>query len=109
MGENIEDAPYYLIVSTLDYADLQKALLQTGTDLNNNPFGATVVMSGRLAKGEAYLVQEGAIKEFVQKDTDVEVSRNAGKKQDEIYTDKIHAVYIQDQSKIVKFVIGAGE
>ena len=54
------------------------------------------------------MIQEGAIKEVIQKDTDVEISRNAGKKQDEIYTDKIHAVYIQDQAKIVRLAIVAG-
>lgn len=105
MGEGIEDAPYSLVVSIADYAELQKELKGTGTDLNNNPFGATVVMSSRLETGEAYLVQQGAIKELIQKDVDVEVSRNAGKKQDEIYTDLIHAVYVQDQSKLVKIAV----
>ena len=107
MGEGIEDAPYFLAVHPSVYAGLQKEM---GADfnLNNNPFGATIVMSSRLDNDEAYLIQEGALKEIIQKDTDVEVARNASKKQDEIYTDKIHAVYIQDQAKLVKIVV-AGE
>lgn len=105
MGENIEDAPYFLVVAVADYAKLQKELKGTGTDLNNNPFGATVIMSSRLEAGEAYLVQEGALKELVQKDTDVETERKAGEKSTYVYTDKIHGVYIQDQSKIVKISV----
>lgn len=104
MGEGIEDAPYFLVVNPANYANLQKELGQNFT-LNNNPFGANFVMSTRIANGEAYLIQEGAIKEVRQKDLDVEVSRNAGKKQDEVYTDMIHAVYIQDQSKIVRIAV----
>ena len=104
MGEGIEDAPYFLVVTPATYAELQKELGQKFV-LNNNPFGANFVMSTRIADGEAYLVQEGAIKEVRQKDLDIEVSRNAGKKQDEVYTDVIHAVYIQDQSKIVKISV----
>lgn len=109
MGEGIEDAPYFLVVTPKTYGELQK---EVGTDftLNNNPFGATIVLSSRIGDAEAFLIQEGAIKEVVQKGVDVEVSRNAGKKQDEIYTDMIHAVYIQDQSKLVKIAVaGAGE
>lgn len=108
MGEGIEDAPYFLVVTPATYAELQKELGQNFV-LNNNPFGAEFVMSTRIEEGVAYLVQEGAIKEVVQKGTDVEVERNAGKKQDEIYTDRIHAVYIQDESKLVRIsVAGAG-
>lgn len=101
MGEGIENAPYYLVVTPADYATLQKAV-GFEFNLNNNPFGATIVMSSRITTGTAFLIQKGAVKEIVQTDTDVEVARNAGKKQDEIYADRIHAVYIQDQSKIVK-------
>jgi len=109
MGEGIEDAPYFLAVNPVDYASLQKELKASdNTALNNAVFGATFVLSTKVDEGEAYLIQEGAIKEVIQKDTDVEISRNAGKKQDEIYTDKIHAVYIQDQAKIVRLAIVAG-
>lgn len=104
MGEGIEDAPYYLVVTPATYAELQKELGQNFV-LNNNPFGATFVMSTRIEDGVAYLIQEGAVKEVRQKALDIEVSRNAGKKQDEVYTDMIHAVYIQDQSKIVKITV----
>lgn len=101
MGEGIEDAPYFLVLTPKAYSELQKEVGQN-FDLNNNPFGAQIVLSTRIADNEAFLVQEGAIKEVRQKALDVEVSRNAGKKQDEIYTDMIHAVYIQDQAKLVK-------
>ena len=100
MGEGIEDAPYFLVLTPAAYGELQKEV-GMNFDLNNNPFGAEIILSTRIEDGEAYLIQEGAIKELVQKNVDVEVARNAGKKQDEIYTDLIHAVYIQDQSKIV--------
>lgn len=101
MGEGIEDAPYFLVVTPATYGELQKEV-GMNFDLNNNPFGAQIVLSTRIGDTEAYLVQKGAIKEVIQKSVDVEVSRNAGKKQDEIFTDMIHAVYIQDQSKLVK-------
>lgn len=107
MGEGIEDAPYFLVVTPKAYGELQK---EVGRDfsLNNNPFGATIVLSSRIENGEAYLIQEGAVKEIIQKGVDVEVSRNASHKRDEIYTDMIHAVYIQDQAKVVKIAV-AGE
>lgn len=107
MGEGIEDAPYFLVLTPKAYGALQKEV-GVNFDLNNNPFGAEIVLSTRIEETEAYLIQEGAIKEIVQKSVDVEVDRNAGKKQDEIYTDMIYAVYIQDQSKIVKITSGAG-
>lgn len=107
MGEGIEDAPYFLVVTPKTYGELQKELGKDFT-LNNNPFGAEFVMSTRIDDGVAYLVQEGAIKEVVQKDTEVEVTRNASHKRDEIYTDRIHGVYIQDESKLVKISVTGG-
>lgn len=105
MGEGIEDAPYFLVVTPSAYGELQK---EVGKDfsLNNNPFGATIVLSTRISESNAYLIQEGAVKEVLQKGVDVEVTRNASHKRDEIYTDQIHAVYIQDQAKVVKIVVG---
>lgn len=103
MGEGIEEAPYFLVMTPKNYAELQKA--GNKFELDNNPYGATIVLSTRISHDEAYLIQEKALKEIVQKDTDVEVSRNASKKRDEIYTDKIHAVYIQDQAKVVKIEV----
>lgn len=103
MGEGIEDAPYFLVVRPEDFANIQLELKASdNTALNSAVYGATLVMSTRIEAKTAYLVQEGALKEIIQKDVDVEVARNAGKKQDEIYTDLIHAVYVQDQSKLVK-------
>lgn len=103
MGEGLEDAPYFLVVRPNDYATIQKELKTAdNTSVYGAVYGATLVVSSRIAEGTAYLVQEKAIKEVKQKDVDVEVSRNASKKQDEIYTDLIHAVFIQDQSKLVK-------
>lgn len=103
MGEGIEDAPYFLVLTPKAYGALQKEV-GLNFDLNNNPFGANIVLSTRIDDNEAYLIQKGAIKEVIQKSVDVEVERNAGKKQDEVYTDLIHAVYIQDHSKIVRIV-----
>lgn len=103
MGEGIEDAPYFLVVRPEDYATLQKELKASdNTSLQNAVYGANLVLSSRIAADTAFLIQEGAIKEVIQKSLDVEVERNAGKKQDEIYTDVIHAAFIQDQSKLVK-------
>lgn len=106
MGEGIEDAPYFLVLTPKAYGVLQKEI-GLDFDLNNNPFGAEIVLSTRIADDTAFLVQEGAIKEIVQKTVDVEVSRNASRKRDEIYTDLIHAVYVQDQSKLVKIKVVA--
>lgn len=108
MGEGIEDAPYFLVVRPEDYSEIQKELKASdNTALQGAVYGANMVLSTRIAEGSAFLVQEGAIKEVMQKSVDVEVSRNAGKKQDEIYTDMIHAVYIQDQAKLVKIAVPA--
>lgn len=103
MGENIEDAPYYVVVNPADFAGLQadiKAADKTG--LSGVVYGAGLVMSSRIPAGTAYLVQYGAIKEIVQKDVDVETERDASTKSTGFFTDKIHACYIADQSKLVK-------
>jgi len=102
MGEAIEDAPYYLIVNPADYAGLQADIKPTdNTELQGTVYGAGIIMSSRIPAGEAALVQTGAIKEIVQKDVDVEPERDASTKSTSIFTDKIHAVYIADASKLV--------
>lgn len=102
MGEGFEDAENFLLVAPADYGKLQKEIKASdNTAIQSAIYGVTLVMSTRIEEGTAVLVQYGAIKELVQKDTDVEPSRVAGEKATEIYTDKIHGVYIQDQAKLV--------
>ena len=102
LGEGLEDAPYYLVVNPADYAGLQADIKPTdNTELQGKIYGAGVIMSARIPVGEAALIQQGAIKEIVQKDVDVEPKRDASTKSTEIFTDKIHAVYIADASKLV--------
>ena len=102
MGEALEDAPYFLVVNPANFATLQSFIKPSdNTALNGTIYGAGVVMSTRIPAGEMALVQHGAIKEIVQKDVDVEPERKAGEKSTYIYTDKIHAVYLADASKLV--------
>lgn len=102
MAEGFEDADNYLVVAPADYSKLQKEIKASDNSvIQDSIFGVKLVMSTRIEAGNAVLIQEGAIKELVQKDTDVEPSRVAGEKSTEIFTDKIHGVYIQDQSKLV--------
>lgn len=102
LGEALEDAPYYLVVNPADYAGLQADIKPTdNTELQGKVYGAGVIMSARIPAGEAALIQQGAVKEIVQKDVDVEPKRDASTKSTEIFTDKIHAVYIADASKLV--------
>lgn len=102
LGENLEDAPYFLVTNPANFADLQAFIKPTdNTALNGTIYGAGIVMSSRIPAGEMALVQIGAIKEVIQKNVDVEPERKAGEKSTYIYTDKIHAVYIQDASKLI--------
>lgn len=109
MGEGVEDAPYFLLVNPADYSALSSIVKPSDkSELIGQVYGAGLVMSNRIEAGTAFLVQSGAIKEIVQKDTDVEAERKASNKSTEIYTDKIYAVYIQDQSKLVKITKKTG-
>lgn len=102
MGEAIEDAPYFVVVNPVDFGNLQRDLKSSdNTALQGLAYGAGIIMSSRVKAGNAILIQKGAIAEIVQKDVDVELQRDASTKSTEIYTDKIHAVYIKDQSKLV--------
>lgn len=101
MGEAIEDAEYFIVVNPADLPAIQRGLVPDARSLNGTVYGAKIEMSSRVEKGKPYLVQFGAIKEFVQKETDVEPSRDASKKATEIYTDKIYGAYIQDASRLV--------
>lgn len=102
LGESLEDAPYYLVVNPADFAGLQADIKPSdNTELQGKVYGAGVIMSARIPAGEAVLIQHGAIKEIVQKDVDVEPKRDASTKSTEIFTDKIHAVYVADASKLV--------
>lgn len=101
-GENYEGEENFLLVNPVDHAKLQKEIKGfDNTGIQSQLYGATLVMTSRVEAGEAYIIQKGAIKEFVQKDIEVEPSRDASTKSTEIYTDKIYGVYIQDQSKIL--------
>lgn len=109
MGEGIEDAPYFLLVNPADYSALSSIVKPSDkSELIGQVYGAGLVMSNRIDANTAFLVQEGAIKEIVQKDTDVELERKASNKSTEIYTDKIYAVYIQDEAKLVKITKKVG-
>lgn len=101
MGEAIEDAEYYVVVNPKDLPAVQRGLIPDARSLNGTVYGAHIEMSSRVEAGKPYLIQYGAIKEFVQKETDVEPSREASIKATEIYTDKIYGAFIQDASKIV--------
>lgn len=101
-GENYEGEENFLLVNPVDHANLQKEIKgYDNTGIQAQVYGATLVMSSRVEAGKPYIIQKGAIKEFVQKDVEVETSRDASTKSTEIYTDKIYGVYIQDQSKIL--------
>ncbi|MEB6213521.1 hypothetical protein MXL49_16695 [Enterococcus casseliflavus] len=101
-GEAYEDAENYLLVNPKDFANLQADIkAYDNTTMQGLLYGAKLVMSTRITEGEAVLIQKGAIKELVQKDVDVEPQRDASTKSTKIFTDKIYAVYIQDQSKLL--------
>lgn len=101
-GENLENDENYLVVNPVDYANLQDSIKASDKAvLNETIYGLNLVMSSRVKAGEAIIIQNGALKELVQKETDVEVARDASTKSTSIFTDKIYGVYIQDQSKLM--------
>lgn len=100
-GDHYDTAPAYLIVNPADYAALQGEVA-VNNELVPTIFGAEIIMSNRIDAGAAYLVQQGAIKEFIQKDTQVEDERDASRKTTGIFTDKIYGAYVADASKLVK-------
>lgn len=109
MGEQFEEGANFLLVNPSDFANLQAVIKPSdNSELQGSVFGIGLIMSTRIDAGEAVLIQAGAIKELVQKETDVEPARVAGEKSTEIYTDKIHGVYIQDQSKLVLITAPVG-
>lgn len=101
-GEAYETEDNFLVVNPVEFAKLQGEIKgYDNSTLQPTLYGATLVMTTRVNAGEAVLIQKGAIKELVQKDIDVEPSRDASTKSTEIYTDRVYGAYIQDQSKIL--------
>lgn len=105
------DSQTVLLVSPKGHAALRKSALFDNTNLKGELLttgvvgkflGVDVVLSRRLADGEAFLVKKGAFKLIEKRGVLIETERRAKTKSTAIYADKHYGVYVADDTKIVK-------
>ena len=65
-------------------------------------FGCRVVVSNKVADNEAFLVKPGAVNILLKRNVAVEADRDIFKKLNQFVVDEHYAVYIADESKIVR-------
>ena len=68
-------------------------------------FGARVVVSNKVGENEAFLVKAGAVEILMKRNVAVEADRNIINKTNIFTADEHYAVYLRDESKIVKATI----
>ena len=68
-------------------------------------FGSRVVVSNKVQDNEAFLVKAGAVKILMKRNVAVEADRNIKNKTNMFVVDEHYAVYLEDESKIVKATI----
>ena len=68
-------------------------------------FGCRVVVSNKVQDNEAFLVKAGAVKILMKRNVAVEADRNIKNKTNMFVVDEHYAVYLEDESKIVKATI----
>lgn len=68
-------------------------------------FGARVVVSNKVGEKEAFLVKAGAVEILMKRNVMVEADRNIVNKTNTFVADEHYAVYLRDESKIVKATI----
>ena len=68
-------------------------------------FGARVVVSNKCEANEAFLVKAGAVEILMKRNVAVEADRNIINKTNIFTADQHYAVYLRDESKIVKVAI----
>ncbi|MEK4815795.1 N4-gp56 family major capsid protein [Macrococcus sp. FSL R5-0951] len=110
--EDMEDM--VLFVSHKDIGALRKAAALDWTresELGDNLivkgvvgelFGALVVRSKKVPKGEAYLAKKGAVKLIAKRAPLIETERYASRKTTGIFGDLHFAAFLYDESKVVK-------
>jgi N4-gp56 family major capsid protein len=102
----------FVMVNRKGYSKLSKAEGYTrGGDLADRVFmtgqigdfmGATVVISNRLADGEALVVQPGALGLLMKRSAEVEKDRDIVHKTTIVTADQHYSVYLKDNTKVVK-------
>ena len=68
-------------------------------------FGARVVVSNKVGEKEAFLVKAGAVEIIMKRNVAVEADRDIVNKTNVFVVDEHYAVYLRDESKIVKATI----
>lgn len=68
-------------------------------------FGARIVVSNKVGEKEAFLVKAGAVEILMKRNVMVEADRNIVNKTNTFVADEHYAVYLKDESKIVKATI----
>lgn len=111
-GEDIEE-DMVLLVNAKHLATLRKdeafVHVMNGQTIMNGEigqiFGARVVVSNKVQENEAFLVKAGAVEILMKRNVAVEADRNIINKTNIFTADEHYAVYLRDESKIVKATI----
>ena len=69
-------------------------------------FGCRIVISNKVQENEAFLVKQGAVKILMKRNVAVEADRDIVNKTNIFVVDEHYVAYLEDESKIVKAIIG---
>lgn len=110
---NLEDETALMLIIGLD----SKAALRKDPDFMASKMGEIlytgqigtisgipVVVSKKVAEGEAYVMERGAIKLFVKKESEIEQERDAERRENTVIMRKVALVALVDATKVVKIV-----
>ena len=111
-GEDMEE-DMVLVINAKHLAALRKdeafVHVMNGQTIMNGEigqiFGARVVVSNKVQENEAFLVKAGAVEILMKRNVAVEADRNIINKTNIFTADEHYAVYLRDESKIVKATI----
>ena len=120
--ENFADAiaeyPYeseeglFLLINPDDKAAIRKALkddLKYVEDFSRTGYighvcGVPVIVSKAVNKGEVYLATKEAVTVFIKKGTEIEQSRDANTRKNEIFARKYMVVALTDDTRVIRLV-----
>ena len=69
-------------------------------------FGCRIVISNKVQENEAFLVKQGAVKILMKRNVAVEADRDIVNKTNIFVVDEHYVAYLEDESRIVKAIIG---
>jgi N4-gp56 family major capsid protein len=108
-GED-QEGEKYLLVSPARLTEIRKdpgfqRIANNEFGIVGEIYGASVVVSERVAAGEAFIVKPGALGVYLKKDANIEVDRDVLAKSTVLAGDTQYAAHVRDESKAIKIAL----